>query len=77
MAAEKMFEWIMKLILSRNGDGPFGIVEDYKKNIRNMGQLIDTCFCGASQEVFHSIALWLSFRVVLKQMTQSLHTYGK
>ena len=34
MAAEKRFEWIMKIILSRDGDGPFGdgpfgIVEDY------------------------------------------------
>ena len=29
MAAEERNEWIMKIILSRNGDGPFGIVEDY------------------------------------------------
>ena len=29
MAAEKRFEWIMKINLSLNGDGPFGTVEDY------------------------------------------------
>ena len=29
MAAEKRFEWIMQIILSGDGDGPFGIVEDY------------------------------------------------
>ena len=28
MAAEKRFEWIMKIILSHDGDGPFGVVED-------------------------------------------------
>ena len=38
MAAEKRFEWIMK-ILSRDGDGPFGIVEDYvwKKECQKCG----------------------------------------
>ena len=29
MAAENRFEWIMKIILSHDGNGPFGIVEDY------------------------------------------------
>ena len=36
MAAEKRFEWITKIILSRGGDGPFGIVEEdyvWKKRI--------------------------------------------
>ena len=39
MAAEKRFEWIMKIILSRDGDGPFGIVEDYvwKKEYQKRG----------------------------------------
>ena len=39
MAAEKRFEWIMKIILSRSGDGPFGIVEDYvwKKEYQKHG----------------------------------------
>ena len=39
MAAEKRFEWIMKIILSRNGDRPFGIVEDYmwKKEYQKCG----------------------------------------
>ena len=39
MSAEKRFEWIMKIILSRDGDGPFGIVEDYvwKKEYQKCG----------------------------------------
>ena len=39
MAAEKRFEWIMKVILSRDGYGPFGIVEDYvwKKEYQKRG----------------------------------------
>ena len=39
MAAEKRFEWIMKIILSRNGDSPFGIVEDcvWKKEYQKCG----------------------------------------
>ena len=39
MAAEKRFEWIMKLVLSRDGYGPFGIVEDFvwKKEYQKHG----------------------------------------
>ena len=39
MAAEKGFEWIIKIILSRDGDGPFGIVEDcvWKKEYQKRG----------------------------------------
>ena len=29
MAAERRFEWITKIILTRDGVGPFGIVDDY------------------------------------------------
>ena len=41
MAAERRFEWIMQIIMSRNGDGPFGIVEDYvwKKEYQKRGDI--------------------------------------
>ena len=63
MAAEKRFEWIMKIILSRDGDGPFGIVEDYvwKRNTKSVVPFTGTCCCGVNLEPFPKIALWLNF----------------
>ena len=46
-----------------------------KKNINNVGRFIGICFCGASQEAFHSIALWLSFRVYSSEANDSITAY--
>ena len=64
MAAEKRFEWIMKIILSRNGDGPFGIVDDYiwKKEYQKRGAV--------HWHMLRSLSIvsWLNFHEVQTQM---------
>ena len=68
MTAEKWFEWIMKITLSRDGDGPFGVVDDC---VESEVLFTGICSCGVNLGPFQSIVSWLRFHEVQTQMTVS------